>query len=94
MRIRVALVAAAALAAGLVVSAPASAQQGSYCAVAGGIGAYSNCYYYSFAQCQAAVSGVGGYCQINPAVGRRSGLWWEDEQDDQPPPRRRRPRRY
>lgn len=68
---------------------PASAQQGSFCAVAPPPAGYSNCYYYTFQQCQAAVSGVGGYCQINPAAGRRSGVWWEDEQGDAPPPRRR-----
>lgn len=75
-------------------ASPASAQQGSWCAEAGGRNAYSNCYYYSFQQCLAAVSGVGGACRPNSWAGRRSGLYWEDEQDDQPPPRRRRARRY
>ncbi len=70
----------------------AEAQQGGWCANAGGRNAYQNCYYYSFQQCLAAVSGVGGTCSINPSAGRRSGIWWEDEQDE--PPRRRRARRY
>ncbi|BAT59289.1 hypothetical protein GJW-30_1_01820 [Variibacter gotjawalensis] len=75
-------------------SAPAAAQQGSWCAEAGGRSAYQNCYYYSFQQCLAAVSGVGGSCRPNWSAGRRSGVWWEDEQYDEPPPPRRRSRRY
>ena len=31
----------------------------------GGLGA-RNCYFFTFAQCQATVSGVGGYCTPNP----------------------------
>ena len=30
-----------------------------------GLGA-RNCYFFTFAQCQATVSGVGGYCTPNP----------------------------
>jgi hypothetical protein len=31
-----------------------------------GLGGSSNCYFMTLAQCQAAVSGVGGYCRPNP----------------------------
>ena len=42
---------------------------GAWCATAGGHSGYSNCGYYSFRQCQAAVSGVGGMCSRNPDAG-------------------------
>jgi hypothetical protein len=32
----------------------------------GGLGGASNCYFKTFAQCQATVSGVGGFCNHNP----------------------------
>jgi hypothetical protein len=31
-----------------------------------GLGGSSNCYFMTLAQCQAAISGVGGYCRPNP----------------------------
>jgi hypothetical protein len=31
-----------------------------------GLGGSSNCYFMTLAQCQAAVSGVGGFCRPNP----------------------------
>jgi hypothetical protein len=47
-----------------VMTTPASAQ-GAWCADQGGRNAYTNCGYYTLQQCQAAVSGVGGYCRPN-----------------------------
>jgi hypothetical protein len=38
-----------------------------WCAESGGREAYRNCGYYTFEQCKAAVSGVGGSCTENPA---------------------------
>ena len=42
----------------------------------------TNCGFYSFAQCQATVSGIGGYCNRNPGspanggdYGRRGRSW-------------------
>jgi len=67
---------------------PAQAQEGAWCAFAGGRGAYENCGYYTFQQCLDAVSGVGGACMRNP----RGGRSMEDQRgyyDDPPPPRRR-----
>jgi hypothetical protein len=32
----------------------------------GGRGGGTNCYFMTFGQCQAAVSGVGGFCRPNP----------------------------
>ncbi len=32
----------------------------------GGLGGASNCYFKTFAQCQATVHGVGGHCNLNP----------------------------
>ena len=43
---------------------PAQAD-GTWCAHYGGKGG-TNCGFYSFAQCQAAVSGTGGFCSQNP----------------------------
>ena len=39
---------------------------GAWCAEAGGRNSYSNCGYHTFAQCLAAISGVGGNCSPNP----------------------------
>ena len=47
---------------------PGSAQQGSWCAMYSGDGG-TNCYFYTFDQCRAAVSGVGGSCSPNPRGG-------------------------
>jgi hypothetical protein len=56
-------------------SISAQAQYAPWCAydVRGG----TNCGFHSYAQCQAALSGIGGYCSPNPASrgnngGRRS----------------------
>jgi hypothetical protein len=32
----------------------------------GGRGGGTNCYFVTFGQCQAAISGVGGFCRPNP----------------------------
>lgn len=51
--------------------APAAAQGGyrlyPWCAYygGGGRGGATNCYFSTFEQCQAAVSGTGGFCNIN-----------------------------
>ena len=47
----------------------ARADQYHWCAAYGGSeeGSY-NCYFVTFQQCQAAVSGVGGFCMPNPSA--------------------------
>ena len=61
----------AALAIGLMtagsVSTPAYAE-GAWCAEQGGRSGYTNCGYYTYRQCMASVSGVGGFCRQNSAV--------------------------
>ncbi len=46
----------------------AQASEGLYCAQESGRNGYTNCGYYTFEQCRAAISGVGGFCMQNPAV--------------------------
>ena len=46
----------------------ATAQAAPWCAHYGRGG--TNCGFYSFAQCQDAISGLGGYCARNPIEGR------------------------
>ena len=46
----------------------AAAQAAPWCAYYGRGG--TNCGFYSFAQCQDAISGLGGYCARNPLEGR------------------------
>lgn len=62
------LAAAIAVAASAPVLLPVSAkaQEGAFCAEQGGRNGYRNCGYYNYAQCRAAVSGVGGFCYSNP----------------------------
>jgi hypothetical protein len=62
---------AAALAALAIAAAADTAQADPYrwCALyggAGGAGGGTNCYFVTLAQCQATVSGTGGFCQPNP----------------------------
>lgn len=84
---------AAGLVAGVVtlfaVSGEAYAQNAAYCAMAGGRGGYENCGYYTLAQCRAAVSGVGSFCQPNPR------FVYTPHADEEPAyvPRRQRSRR-
>jgi hypothetical protein len=59
--------------------------QGAYCAVNGGRDGYENCGYFTFNQCRAAVSGVGGFCIPNPRAVRRFD---SDEAPAPPPPYR------
>jgi hypothetical protein len=54
--------------AGTFASTSPALARGNWCAVAGGSAQYSNCGYYTFRQCLAAVRGVGGTCQPNPNV--------------------------
>jgi hypothetical protein len=43
--------------------------EGAWCAESGGRnGGFSNCGYYTFRQCMAAISGVGGTCRPNPYI--------------------------
>ena len=44
----------------------AQAEGAAWCADQGGRSGYTNCGYYTFRQCLAAISGVGGHCQPNP----------------------------
>ena len=53
-----------------------AAAQGAFCAEQGGRSGYRNCGYYTYGQCRAAVSGVGGYCYPNPAGGQGGGYGW------------------
>jgi hypothetical protein len=60
-----------AMLAGMVVlgaAGPATADPYRWCAQYSGrgLGGSSNCYFMTLAQCQAAISGVGGYCSPNP----------------------------
>jgi len=42
---------------------------GTWCAQYSMQGGGSNCGFYSFEQCQATVSGIGGFCMRNPFAG-------------------------
>jgi hypothetical protein len=43
-----------------------SAQAAPWCAHYGGrLGGSTNCGFYSFQQCMATISGIGGYCALN-----------------------------
>ena len=57
---------------------------GTWCASYSGGSGGTNCGFYSFEQCRATVSGIGGFCQPNPFSG--SGAARE--------PRRRSRREY
>jgi hypothetical protein len=50
---------------GLDATTPASAQ-GAWCAQYGGRSGGTNCGFYTYQQCQWAVSGVGGFCSPSP----------------------------
>ena len=59
---------------------PAQAQSYPWCADYGEeMGGSSNCGFSTFAQCQAALSGMGGFCNRNtqyvPPPGRRAHYW-------------------
>jgi hypothetical protein len=55
----------AAVAAPLLLAAPASAQTYPWCAYYGGGFSGTNCGFSTFAQCMADVNGIGGFCQEN-----------------------------
>ena len=57
--------------------------QGAWCAQYGGMDGGTNCGFYTFKQCQEAISGVGGSCVPSPYVASN----WSQQ-------RRRAPRRY
>lgn len=63
-----ALLVSAAIAATIVFSASAQAQNYPWCAIysGGSMGGGRNCGFTSFQQCQDTVSGIGGFCQQNP----------------------------
>ena len=78
-----------ALALGFLFVAPLSAYADPYpwCAVYGGFGnTRESCYYMTIAQCQASVSGLGGWCKPSP--------WYDGKPvrtpEDGPPPRRKK----
>jgi len=48
----------------MIVTTPSALAEGSWCASYGGNGG-TNCGFYSFQQCMAAVSGTGGFCTQN-----------------------------
>lgn len=62
------LVSATLVAAALLATTGAQAQDYPWCAVynPGGFGDARNCGFTTFAQCQATISGVGGACERNP----------------------------
>jgi hypothetical protein len=64
--LRGALVVGVLAAVGAMDAGSAANAEGAWCADQGGRSGYTNCGYYTFRQCLAAVSGVGGHCQPNP----------------------------
>jgi Protein of unknown function (DUF3551) len=42
--------------------------QGAWCAQYGGMDGGTNCGFYTLKQCQAAISGMGGFCSPSPYV--------------------------
>ena len=56
---------AVALLAGSAGGASVVQADGAWCADQGGRNGYTNCGYYTYQQCRAAVSGVGGFCRQN-----------------------------
>lgn len=66
MLLRCAGILAGAITVAAAAAGDAQAQNAAYCAIGGGRNSYENCGYYTLAQCRAAVSGVGGFCQPNP----------------------------
>jgi hypothetical protein len=50
----------------LTLSATGSRADGTWCAQYSTRGGATNCGFYSFEQCRATVSGIGGFCRRNP----------------------------
>ena len=85
MRLITPLLAALAIASAL--ATPAHADPYKWCAVYGGFGnTRESCYYMTLGQCQASVSGLGGFCKPSP--------WYDGKPvrtpEDGPPRRSRR----
>jgi hypothetical protein len=74
------------VAAALGLLATPAAAQGTWCAEDYGPSGYRNCGYYSFQQCLAGASGVGGHCYPSPWASRNTVV--------EPRKRTKRPRRY
>ncbi len=67
LNMRFAVAALVTLIAGLMLDSPqAQADPYRWCAQYGGRSGATNCYFMTIGQCQAAVSGVGGFCRPNP----------------------------
>ena len=64
--IHVAIAALAVAAAGALTPRPAQAIEYPWCVQYGGSNGSQNCGFSTFAQCQAAASGTGGFCNENP----------------------------
>jgi hypothetical protein len=65
------VIAALIIGAASVIPREAKAQYAPWCAGYDLTGS-SNCGFYTFAQCQADISGIGGWCYRNPAAGARA----------------------
>jgi hypothetical protein len=66
--VRAALALGAVMTIGLIDAATPASAQGAWCANYSGRSGSTNCGFYTFAQCRAAVSGVGGFCSPSPYV--------------------------
>lgn len=77
---------AVALLAGGAAGTSTAQAEGAWCAEKGGRSGYTNCGYYTYQQCRAAVSGVGGFCRQNAMIDQNYGYY-----DDRP---QRRSRSY
>ena len=71
---------ALALVAGGAVGTSTAQAEGAWCADQGGRNGYTNCGYYTYQQCRAAVSGVGGFCRQNTTVDLNYGYYDERPQ--------------
>lgn len=52
----------------------AGAAEGRWCAIYGNAEGGKNCYFATYRQCMADLSGKGGWCQRNPDYGRQQYL--------------------
>ena len=66
----------------------ARADQYKYCALYnfGETGGGANCYFVTLQQCQAAVSGVGGFCALSPFIGNLPASSWSQVTQQAAPP--------
>ncbi len=81
---RFATLAAAAVVLSSFVASPVQADPYRWCAEYGKRDSWTSCYFVTYEQCQAAISGVGGFCRQNPFYDGRPVRTPEDG----PPPRR------